>query len=434
MIFFGNAILIALLVYGLWQKSKGMPLERHFFLSLVVKVAAGLAVGLIYQYYYGYGDTLVLFKDGEVLRHIAVADFSRYVEFLFSRDYYEPQDITALLSNNNPRAIRFAKYISAVNFLTNGNYWITSVYFSLFGFAGIWFCANMLAHTVKGASNAAAIAFFYFPSFVFWSSGILKESVLLGAIGGLTAILVPWVLGFREGKWKLSAPKVLLTIFLTYIIFKLKYYYLGGYLPAMMALALTTWLNGKFSFPEKRGMVLLVGIYFLVLFMSTKLHVNLQLENFLGVLVENTETMSRSTPNKENLIIYHDLSPSVVSILKNLPKAYLEGTFRPYIWEEGNWLKKVASIENILLAAVLVLAALRLTKFKVCDQYRFLMLSGLLYILLMTPLLAIAAPNIGTLARYKAGFSPFLLFIVLVELLPKTASKKILQEKTLSKV
>lgn len=406
-----NAFIFYIIISFLKKKSYKLPLYKHFNTALTIKILAGVSVGLIYRYYYKGGDTFMLFNDGEILREIAFNSPAKFINFLFFNTYTEPADILDQLSNSNVRAVLQAKFICFTNILTGGNYWISSIYFSLFAFVGIWYCANTLVKYIPNSNKAASIAFFYFPSFVFWSSGILKESILIGCIGGIIAIFLPIIEIIKRKTYKVEWGKIILGIILTYIVFKLKYYYLGAFLPALMAYAITTVLIQKMAYLKQYGVIICISIFSFILALATFTHPNLKLDVFLSVLVENTFTMSEQTDTKANLIAYNTLTPDLSSIITNLPKAYWEGTFRPYFGEEGAILKQVAGLENMVFIVFIILSTIKIRNFEVKKEYQMLLICGILYIALLTPLLAIAAPNLGTLARYKAGYTPFLVYI-----------------------
>ncbi len=411
MLIFLNLLFLGLISFWLYQKSKQQRLHKHFWFALAARVAGGICLGLVYWFFYKGGDTITLFGDGVALAKYAKENPMDYLHFLFFDVWEEDQHVYKLLQITNPRAVFMSKAISMANLLTGDNYWVTSIYFSLFSFAGSWFCANKLANTFRGYKSLVALSFFYFPSFVFWSSGIIKESLLVGSIGFLVALL-PFKTNIGLGLNRNSLLKTFAFGLLSVLILKLKYYYLGGLLAAIFSYYLTQLLlprkYGKWSYAS------MLGFFTLILIGSTFFHPNLNIDVFLNALVKNNRIMVEATANESNLILFEGLTPDWACVLKNIPKAVWEGMFRPYLWEEGHWLKRVSAIETAFVFFLTMFSVPVFIKLLFQKKLETWVVPVLLYSFLMLCILPIAAPNIGNLVRYKVGFSPFLNLLMLI--------------------
>ena len=120
--------------------------------------------------------------------------FQDFIGFLFS-DYAE------LLAHEypvlrEPRTTFFIKIVSVFYLLTSNNYWITSIYFSLISFLGSWILTNELVKHNRRLKIPAVLALFYFPEFVFWTSGILKESIAWFCL----AVLISYIFAYSQKK------------------------------------------------------------------------------------------------------------------------------------------------------------------------------------------------------------------------------------------
>src|SRR5688572_7047184 len=120
-----NLILIGSIAWRI--SSKVAPTDKPVFWSgLIARLCGGIALGLVYHYYYGLGDTLGYFQDAARLNDLALQDFPLYINSLFTGT--PPIELV----NHEPRAFFFTTLVSVVNFLSGRNYWITSLWFSLF--------------------------------------------------------------------------------------------------------------------------------------------------------------------------------------------------------------------------------------------------------------------------------------------------------------
>ena len=153
-------------------------------------------------------------------------------------------------------------------------------------------------------------------------------------------------------------------------------------------------------------------LFLVVCFGVTLIHPNFYLERFLQVLASNYhEFIQLSSPGN---LVHYDLQPTWWSVIYNSPLAISSGLFRPFIWEASNVLQVIVSIENLFVLTLTLAALFRLPSLK-SSSYRLLIFSSIVYILILCLFLALSTPNFGTLARYKVGFQPFLIFILLAD-------------------
>ena len=100
-----------------------------------------------------------------------------------------------------------------------------------------------------------------------------------------------------------------------------------------------------------------------------------------------------------------------MSVISNAPWALVSGLFRPFLWEADNVLKVTVSLENLFILLLCATSLVRIREL-LRAQNSLITLSVIVYILLLCIFLALSTPNLGSLARYKVGFTPFLIFLV----------------------
>ena len=404
-----NIVLLFSLGYLLYWKTKDTPLKKHFLPALGLKVIAGILVGALYAYHYDFqGDTFSLFLDAQKITLKLSDNFSKGTQFVFG---LEELAVEGLL-NGNSRAILMSKFISVV-YLIAPNYWLVSVYFSLFAFAGIWALATTLVKLFPKKHWAILLSFCYWPSFVFWSSGVLKEAALIGMLFYLIAWLLQGLYLRENTKHKLI--KSILSLWFIYLILKLKYYYLAVFIPCATILIFSSLIDHYFKIKLWKKYLLLLGVGLSLAFFASKLHPNLRVDYVLEAIIQNNEKMALETENKSALIHFSSLTVHPISFIKNLPTVIFEGLFRPFIWEKGHIFWKLTALENSILICLLgyFLYALFMGKQKVSSKWINLICVASIYIISLLVFLTFATPNLGTLMRYKAGFQPFLMFILL---------------------
>ena len=129
-----NIALIFFLAY--WLRSKKDTLKRVFWPALLFKLLSGLALGLIYTYYYTGGDTFLFFNDAMLLAKLARRDVMEYCNFLWQGD--KSFSISGTLYFREPRSLLFVKIVSVFSLITADNYWVTSLCFSFLTFISSW--------------------------------------------------------------------------------------------------------------------------------------------------------------------------------------------------------------------------------------------------------------------------------------------------------
>lgn len=406
-----NILLFSVLAITFKQWTKSFPLHRYFYPVLSLKLLVGLAVGGVYQYLYnGEGDTFSLYQDAEQIADFVVKHEDAW-EFMINDQAEDFAELYQELANKNPRALIMSKLIAVVHLISQ-NYWLSSCYFSFFSFVGIWYFANTLIRIWPSTKIAVVMAFLLLPSFVFWTSGLLKESVLAACLYLLMAWQLEAVVRKKTAyKWL----KLLFAIPLLYLIFQMKYYYLAAFLPCVCLFMIMPWLDRAFQGVLWKKYLTLGGLFLLMLVLASYVHPNLSLTHVSAVIVQNNLKMAAETTNEQALLHFHDLKNEPVSLLYNAAIGFWEGAFRPYIWEKGHLFWKLTGIENLLVFFLMIFALgnLLLGKVKLLKNNNNVLIVSVLYVLLLAVLLPLAAPNLGNLARYKTGYFPIIVYLML---------------------
>jgi hypothetical protein len=403
-----------------------MPLRKIFWIGFLSKLTAGIALGWVYTSYYTYqADTILYFEDAHKLTTVAWSKPMAYLRILF---FNQPEPETTFGLWQQPRAFFMAKLVSVFNLCTGNNYWITGLYLSLASFYGFWRLANTLVLIFPTSRLAAAIAFLLFPSVIFWSSGLIKETLAMACLCGSLHLLLVYVFGLDTATS--TVKKLWHGVFLlvsVYLVWKLKYYYLAVLLPVCLAYLATLYLHKKLLIPRKP--VILISVYFLlvsgILACATILHPSLHTNVLVGTIIENHDvTIAASTP--EDVIHFTQLQPTLLSFAKNTPLAVLSALFRPFVWEGNTLFQYLTGIENLFILIISLIALFLVKRLPLSKnpQVYILLTAALTYILIVATLLAFSAPNFGALARYKVGFLPFLLYLIIWTVTLKKANSQ----------
>jgi len=397
------AINILLLIVFTWiyfaKKGKQYPLV--FWIGLVWKLFMGEALGLIYLYYYPASDTWLFFSDADVLVQLVKQDFTAYLKFLFLDD--APEGLLSHLYNSQERSLYLIKIMSLFSWMTGGNYWVSAMWFSLISFICAWYLFKIVSIQFENSWQAAALSFLLFPSVVFWSSGLIKETLALSGIYLVCGLYLKMLY-----KQKSNGMEYLVAALGFWIAWRLKYYWIAIFSSILLAHLVVNHLSKKILFINRFPILTWILVFALLGGLVSMLHPNFYPWRFLEVVVNNHDKFV-AISNEKSLIHYSHLEANWVSIFLNAPWALFSGLFRPFIGESDGVLTFIASLENLI---VFVLAISSLWNINKVGSHRLLLLSTIAYIIFLCIFLALSTPNLGTLSRYRVGFYPFLIFLV----------------------
>jgi hypothetical protein len=382
---------------------------RVFWIALSVKMITGISLGLLYFNHYGAGDTISFWQDGKQLSYLLRESPAQVLSFYW--DESSAPDITRELQQQKPRSVFFVKIAGVLALISGGNYWIMASWLSLVSFAGTWFLYGRIVRLFPDAKSAAGVALLFVPSVVFWSSGLIKESLGLAAL----AVLVSGVLSIAGGERVPKTEWLLIGVSL-WMGWHLKYYWIGIFLPAAIPVMMATALSRRFPGLTKYDGMLWLGIFVVCLMLATNTHPNFYTSRFLEVIYNNNLEFTRmSLPPR--IVQYVNLEPEMASMVMNAPAALLAGLFRPFVWEAFNTLSWVAAIENLVILFLVVQALVSIREvFR--SPVRVLFFSTITYVVLLSTFLALSTPNFGTLSRYRIGALPFLVMLCLLPATP----------------
>ena len=394
-----HVVLILAVAFQLYRKQ--VALRAVFWPALLVKLVAGICLGLLYTYYYPVSDTFAYFRDGARLASLAQSDFREYIGLILLDYNMGSIDLTLTA----PRALFLSKITSVFHLFTGGNYWTIALYFSFISFLASWRFVQDINWYFPKATLAAVAAFLFLPSAVFWSSGLLKESL------AIASLLVLCSLALRV--WcddRLTWRHLVLAVLALWIVWNLKYFYAGIFLPVVCAaLFCKRFISRRFS----AGIEALIwtGVFLLPLVVVSFLHPNFHFDRLLTVVVVNNSAYTQlSDPG--DYVRFSNLTPTLSGVLLNTPQALFSGLFRPLPWEVNSAPQLLAGFENAILLFFFAGALLRIKAYAT-SPHRLLVLAVVVYIVLLCVFLTLSAPNFGTLSRYRVGYITFFTFLIL---------------------
>ncbi len=271
-----------------------------------------------------------------------------------------------------------------------------------------------------------AIAILYLPTFVFWSSGILKDSICIASIGWITYSL--YQLFVKRSS--LIKNTVYLLIF-GYLLWSIKPYILISYVPFFflyLILKNVSMVNSK-AVKLVLAPVLIIGS----MLAFSRILDNLKEEMgqyAVGSLTKNVKNMNDAYENQNrndnsSMFTYGtEFDGSITGLVKMAPVFIGTTFFRPFIWESKKLSTLLSSLEGMALLIFTIMVFYK-AGFKTAFQTLTknpLALYCFLFSMLFALFVGATTLNFGSLCRYKIPCMPF--FVISIFLIQDAALQK----------
>lgn len=402
-----HTLIIAVIFSAVIRKISEMDDKIIFSTFTLLKISCGILMGFLYwSYYGGIGDTIYFYEQAQALFQYFQTERISFSEWVgFAPLSLSHAEFSAL---SEPRTFFFVRLMSFLYALTQGNYFSMSIYLSFFSGLAIWTFVHELVKLSKENKFVIFVALLFIPSITFWSSGLLKETLMMMALYALGFLILKWKANPR--KWLYAFPAII-SIF---VLWKLKYYVPITLLPILGLTLLFSQAKflRKFTFPRK--LLLFVGLLMVGGIAMAFIHPVFHSGRFFELIQISHDVIAQNSG--DSLIQFSKAKNDVLFLIQNLPLAWFTGIFRPFIWESFSFFSLVWAIEKAIFALLAITAIIFAFKLKFSQTEKWWGIAILLYVSVLSSIITIATPNFGTLIRYEVAYMPFLWLCVLMVL------------------
>lgn len=417
LLIYAPALLFLIDFFG--KRLKDEVLRKYFFSAAAVRMLAAVLVGLLYQYYYENGDTMVYFRESKVLNDVLLSDPEAGIRLLFSStgDYGVLSKFGSVVFYSDASTYTVIRITAVFNLFTFETYSVTALFFALFSFSGAVAMYKVFARFYPSLKRTVAIAVLFVPSVVFWGSGLMKDSLTFGALGWMLYALDNI---FFERKKILISGAVLLAS--TYLVYITKIYILLAFAPSYFIFLAMARLK---ALPSKALKIILapfivVGGLAAAYYVTTKITEKNQkyaigkLAGTAKITAEYINEVSEKSGGSAYSLGDFDATPE--GLLKKFFPALGVTFYRPFLWEVKNPVMLLAALESL---AVLFLTVTMVIKrgffgfFRIVRKSPF-MIFCLLFSAIFAFAVGISTYNFGTLVRYKIPCMPFIAAVLLI--------------------
>lgn len=317
------------------------------------------------------------------------------------------------------------RLVSIFSFVSFRNYMVINLIFSMISFSGVWHLYKFFYEQYPHLHTKLAIAILYLPTFVFWSSGILKDPLCTGMLGWMTYSIY-CALYKKESITK----NLLIAAAAGYIINIVKSYILFSYLPFfILFLILSNFKLIKRASLKIFAFITLfimgpVGFYVVADKLQEELG-NLALDKISeSVKLQQTAFINMADIAESSFSLGVDFDGTNQSLVKMAPAAITATFYRPYLWESKKLSTLLSSLESLALMIYTIFVFVK------AGPFNFLMtifkdpmvMFCFLFSIVFALFVGATTLNFGTLVRYKIPCMPY--YLIALVLIHEINNKK----------
>jgi len=396
--------------------------RQYFILGLTLKIVGAISLGLIYQFYYGGGDTYNFFTYGsKYIWEAFMESPSLGIKLLFAGNEYQADTFSyasKILFYGDRASYFVVRSASVLDLLTFHTYSATAVLFAVISFSGLWALYLTFYRMFPQLHFKLALAIFFIPSLFFWGSGILKDTITIGALGWATYGVYSVFIQKR-----ITAVNIIILLLSFYTIYIVKIYILLSFVPAAVLWVSSVRLSGFRNYIVK----LMIAPVILAVTLGVGFYsVNKISEDSPRYSIENLATAAKVTAEWIHYVSIRsggsaytlgDFDYSPMGMARKMPLAIWVTLYRPYLWEANNIVMILSAFESL---AMLFLTLYVMIKAKGA-VFRLIATKPVLvfcfsFAIVFAFAVGISTYNFGSLVRYKIPMLPFFvmgLFIIL---------------------
>lgn len=369
------------------------------------------------------GDSFGLYyTEGANIFHLILKDAS-HIKWLYLPG---PEFDQSLLKNSlNLGYFRaennymVARIVAILSFVTFGKYLITNLFFSMIAFSGVWRLYRFFYEQYPHLHKQLAIAILYLPTFVFWSSGILKDPLCISSMGWITYALYEMFYKKKD----LVKNLVILTVF-GFLLSVLKIYILISYVPFFFLYLILKNVNllRNHFLKWTLGLALIAGSIYAGQQVMNSFEQELGGYAAEGITKQIDKTRSsyrdKAAPGggDSNFSLGVEFDGSLTSLIKVAPAAIIATFYRPFIWESRKISTLLSSFESMFIMFFTLSVLFKAGPVRSFNSVRKdpVVLYCVLFSLLFGLFVGATTPNFGSLVRYKIPCMPFYLIALFI--------------------
>jgi len=393
------------------------PEYKYFVKGLTFKIFGGISFALVYVFYYDGGDTHTYFLDSRVLSKLLFEDTRAALSILnnnLTAINYSSFNLNTSWPHSyvwkDPNTFTVVRYTTLLNLLGSQTYLPTTILVGCFSYIGVWKLFRLFHSFYPQYTQYLSIAILFMPSFVFWGSGIMKDTYIIGS--------TCWI-SYNFYQIFIARKKVYVNLFFFIvnfiIIINIKSYILISLLPSMLI-----WLNQAYIRKIKSALFRVILLPFTLLFMTiTGFYIFGNVGESMGDYGNVDSAIEKAKVTQQDLLREDsygsnsydlgEIDGSFLGMLKLAPSAIFTALYRPFITEIGGALMALSAVENfiLLLFTIYIIINTGSRKMFRIAKANPLIAYSIVFSIILAFGVGIATANFGAMVRYKIPLIPF---------------------------
>ena len=391
------------------------PREQNWIVaSFLMHVGFASAQVPLTLSFYGGSDMFLYFSYGEILAQMMERDPLQVIPEVTALLLQKPVRLPLLIVGEGT-ATGSMSALAAWSFYLVGS----SKYASCIAFAMLSLCGKIAMYRVFRSNldpafrMPAMVAALFVPSFVFWSSGLIKEAVAVAGFGWCLFGLHLWIRKRRPVPgWAIMAAGTIPVVLVK------------AYILLPFALAGGSWYYWARSLD--RGRVRIRPSYFMAaavlgvggIVLLGRYFPEYALDNFVA-RTSDLQQLGRGYPQLRggsHFTLSGEVPTTFVGQLMYSPAALLTSLFRPALFEAHNLLMLANALESTVFAILFIRILFTRNLANVRGQIAndsFLVFC-VVFVIAFGIAVGLASSNLGTLSRYRCPLLPFFALLLLV--------------------
>lgn len=419
---FGDLLLTPLFIILLYfifkrirNKYDDQILKKYHRQAFWVKMIGSCFFIIFYGFITGGDSTSLYHTEGKNLYLLILRD-AQNIEYLFKPG----SEFNLHLVKNSANKGYFGgeanfmliRLDAVFSFITFGRYGPINIIFAGLAFSGLWKLFLFFYDQYPKLHKQFAICILFFPTVVFWSSGLLKDTLCIASLCWITYSLYEIMYHRRR-----ILKNILILCFFTYLLVIIKVYIILAYLPFLILFIILN--NVK---EVKSGFLKwLIAPTLIVLSIFVFSKAMNSFDNELGAYAIDEVTTSISYLNTgltqitgqadaaSNFNLGMEFEPSFFGLFKIAPYAIVATFFRPFIWEASKITQMLAAVESLVLIFFTLFILFKTGPFRFLKivMSNPLIMYCFTFAIVFGLFVGASTVNFGTLVRYKIPCLPF---------------------------
>lgn len=392
---------------------RGHPWRPYFIPGLTLKIVGAITIGMIYQYYYGGGDTANYWYHADVINSSFSESPAKWFNLILRLPPWYAGEYSAYISKmywyDSVSEYTVCTIAAFIGVFTLTKYLPIAVIFGTIAYSGLWSLFKTFATKYPAYTKYIAWCCLYIPTTVMWGSGLFKDTLCMCGLGWMT---------YGTFRMLLNKDFKLRTIVFTtlgfILIAKIKLYILLAFVPALIIWILFTYsqnIRSGFVRNFVKGFVILAcfGGFFLFTQRFAMELGRYSLEKLAKTSYTTSTNIALVSGDEGSTYNLGPMNPSIGSMLKKFPLAVNVTLFRPYLWETRKILQFINALEATLFlwVTIKVLIAVGLGQIRRTISNDPTIQFCLIFTIIFAFAVGLSSGNFGTLSRYRIPCLPF---------------------------